>query len=138
MIVTGQQVVDWAAAVAKHWNKYGHGAVGIGVARDGIIIGAAVFNNYTGADIHVHAVSNGKKSWLTREFLWFVHYYAFHQVGVRRITGFIWESNTSAVELAKRLGAELEARLSDAADDGDVLIFKMTKNQCKWLKRKHK
>lgn len=136
MIVTGQRVVDWASSVSNYYDNYGLGAVGIGVEREGEIVGAAVFNNYTGADIHIHIVSNGKKNWITRELLWFVHYYAFNQAGVKRISGFIWESNKEAVELARRVGAELEARLVDAADDGDVLLFRITRDNCKWLQRK--
>lgn len=136
MIVTGQRVVDWVATVNDHYAKYGYGATGIGVERNGVIVGGAVFNDYTGANINIHFASDGKKNWVTREFLWFIFYYAFCQVGVKRVSGFIWESNKASVEFAKRIGGELEARLVDAAADGDVLLFKMTKDNCKWLQRK--
>lgn len=136
MIVTGQRVVDWVAGVNNHYAKYGPGAIGIGVERDGRIVGGAVFNDYTGANINIHFASDGKKTWVTREFLWFVFYYAFEQARVKRVSGFIWESNTASVEFARRIGGEIEARLIDAADDGDVLLFKMTKDKCKWLRRK--
>lgn len=129
-------MVDWVAAVNNHYAKYGIGAVGIGVERNGEIVGGAVLNDWTGANINIHFASNGKKNWVTREFLWFVFYYCFFQVGVKRVSGFIWESNQSSVNFAQRIGGELEARLIDAANDGDVLLFKMTKDKCKWLQRK--
>lgn len=136
MIVTGQRVVDWASKANNYFDSYGFAAVGIGVERAGEIVGAVVFNEYTGANINIHFASNGKKTWATREFLWFISHYAFCQAKVKRVSGFISESNKDAVRFAERFGCELEARLVDAADDGDVLLFKMTKDKCKWLQRK--
>lgn len=113
-------------------DKYGL-ATGIGVERDGVIVGAAIFNNYNGACIDAHFASNGKKNWITREFLRFSYHYIFNQCGVKRVSGFIAESNKPAVNLARRLGGDLEAVLVDACEDGNVLVFKMMRDECKWI-----
>ncbi len=135
-IVIGQHVVDWAART--HGVNPGYtAAVGIGVERDGEIQGAVVFHEFNGASIRIHVVSNKSASWITREWLHVIFSYAFDQCKVKRVTGFTPEVNAHALQFNKRIGFVEEARLKDAEPTGDVVVLKMTRDNCRWIDYEH-
>ena len=107
---------------------------GIGLERDGKLIGGVVYDYFNGASICMHVASDGG-NWLTREFLWFAFYYPFVQLGVKRITGLVPESNLAARRFDEHLGFILEARMKDAHPTGDVLVYRMLKSECRYLER---
>lgn len=115
------------------WSSY----QAIGLEEDGELIAGVLFDNYNGASICMHVAAVPGKRWLTREFLWYCFYYPFVELGVKRITGLVPESNLAARRFDEHLGFRLEARLEDAHPDGDVLVYKMTKADCRFLEMKH-
>lgn len=109
----------------------------IGLEKDGELIAGVVYDYYTGTNICMHIAALPGRRWLNREFLWFMFHYPFVQLGVKRLTGIIPESNKESVRFAQGLhGSKLEARLKGAHPDGDMLIFVMFKDDCKYLKEK--
>ena len=70
---------------------------------------------------------------MNREFLWYCFYYPFEQLQVKKILGLVESDNAEARKLDEHLGFTLEATLKDAAPKGDLLIYSMTRDQCKWL-----
>lgn len=109
----------------------------IGLEEDGELIAGVVYDNYNGASICMHVGAIPGKRWMTREFLWFAFYYPFVQLGVKRITGLVPESNLLARKFDEHLGFELEAVLQDAHPDGSVFVYRMFKDQCRFLELKH-
>jgi RimJ/RimL family protein N-acetyltransferase len=110
----------------------------IGLEKDGKLVAGVVYDYYTGANICLHIAAVPGRRWLTKEFLWFMFFYPFEQLGVKRITGIIPESNVDSRKFAQGLhGATLEARLKDAHPDGDMLIFRMFKEDCMYLRIKN-
>ena len=53
---------------------------------------------------------------------------------MKRITGIVASSNEAARKFDEHLGFELEAILLGAHPDGDLLVYKMTADKCRWLK----
>lgn len=107
----------------------------IGWEKNGQIIAGVVYDYYTGTNICMHIAALPGRRWLTRTFLFYVFHYPFVQLGVKRLTGIIPESNRESVRFAQGLhGSKLEARLKNAHPDGDMLIFVMFKDDCKYLK----
>ncbi len=92
-----------------------------------------MFDQYNKANINMHLAAVPGKRWLNREFLWYCFYYPFCQLGVKRITGLVPASNLQARKFDEHLGFTLEATLKDAHPDGDLLVYCMTKEQCRWL-----
>ena len=131
-IVTGPQVVEW---VAKRTNEFGNfgAAVGIGLERDGEIIGGVVLNEYNGVNINVHIASDESKRWMNKEFLWYVLHYCFEEAKVNRVTALIGEGNKAAIHLNERIGFKHEAAIEGAHPTGKMLILGMFKKDCKWL-----
>lgn len=134
-VVTGQHVVEWVASRTGEFGSYG-AAVGIGL-EDKQLIAGVVFNDYNGANICMHVASDHSKRWMTKEYLWFVFYYAFEQAKVKRITGLVPESNEAAIKFDLHIGFSEETRLKDAHPDGDLIVLVMRKENCRWLRRNH-
>ncbi len=111
----------------------------IGLTDDaGEIKAVAMYDNFNHANVHVHIAAVPGSHWMTRDFLWYIFYYPFEQLRCKRITGFVASTNTAAQRLDEHLGFKLEATLKDAHPLGDLLIYSMTKDECKWLTRKRK
>lgn len=110
----------------------------IGLWEDGVgPIAACYYDSCNGASIHGCLAGIGKR-WMNREFLWFCFYYPFEQLKVNKIIGLVQSDNLAARKLDEHLGFTLEATLKDAAPNGDLLIYTMTKDQCKWLSLRNK
>jgi RimJ/RimL family protein N-acetyltransferase len=115
------------------WSSY----QAIGLEEDGELIAGVLFDNYNGASICMHVAAVPGKRWMTREYLWYCFYYPFMELKVKRITGLVPESNLVARRFDEHLGFRLETRLKDAHPDGDILIYCMTKADCRFLEMKH-
>ena len=139
-ILTGYDsaVCEWV--YQKTGGFYVPGCVGIGLVRDGDLVGpnrprlvaAVAYDGYNGAQILMHARVDDPHA-VTRELIWMVFSYPFEQLGVRRITGLVEKSNKSSRKLAERLGFKLEASLKTAHPTGDLLVYRMFRDECKFL-----
>lgn len=129
-IVIGSQVVDWVVARIGPLSRP---AVGIGLERNGILCAGIVFNEYNGANIFMQVASDGTRRWMSRELLRYVFHYAFIEAGVRRISGAVLTTNADARRFDEHIGFVEEARLKDAHPGGDLIIYCMTRAQCRWL-----
>jgi RimJ/RimL family protein N-acetyltransferase len=105
----------------------------IGLEKDGVLIAGAVYERYNGASMFAHLAIDDKRA-LTREFIRFNFQYAFNQIKVKKLVGLVSSANEAAIKLDKHFGYELEAVIKDGAPDGDMLVFTMTPEQCKYLK----
>lgn len=91
------------------------------------------FENYNGANMMMHVAAVPHSRWMTKELLWYTFYYPFIECGCKRVTGLVAEDNEAAREFDERLGFKLEARLKDAAPNGDLLVYAMFRDECRWL-----
>lgn len=137
MIVTGQGVVEWVAKKTNEFGNFGC-AVGIGWRKNSEIVAGVVFNDFNGVNIQMHVASDGSKRWLTREFLWTVFDYPFHQAKVDRITCLVGEGNKAARKFNEHIGFERETTLRSAHPTGDFLVYVMWKERCKWISQDFK
>ena len=110
----------------------------IGLWEDGVgPIACALYEGCNGASVSVHLAGTGKK-WMNREYLWYCFHYPFEQLRVNKLIGVVEADNREAIRLNLHFGYTIEATLKDAAPKGDLLIFTMMKDQCKWLSLKDK
>ena len=107
--------------------------VAIGLEQDGEIVAGVSYYDFNGRSISASICGKGK-TWLNREFLWFMFFYPFEQAGVERITATIESDNEKSHNLAKRLGFLHEATLQKAGKSGDLYVYRMFREDCKWLK----
>ena len=129
-IIAGQQVVDWVAKRTSEFGSYG-AAVGIGIAADGEIIAGVAYNDYNGAQMCMHVAALPRALWLDRSTLAAFFGYPFKHVN--RVTALVGEGNKPSRRLVEGVGFELECSLRDAHPTGRMLVYRMFRNQCKWI-----
>lgn len=111
-------------------------ATAIGMERDGVLIAGVMFDNYNGRSISMHVAGEGGH-WMTRDYARACFGYAFGQLGVGKIVGLVDSTNEQARRYDEHLGFRLEATVTGAGKTGDLLIYSMTPEQCRWIGRKH-
>lgn len=128
-----QRVGEFVSRVMGHYGYSGYYAIGI--EEDGEVIAGVVYDGYNGASISMHIAAVDGKSWMTPKALWYAFAYPFSQLGLRRINGFIAESNKTARAFAENIGFTLETRMKDAHPEGDMLVYRLLKEECRFIKR---
>lgn len=99
------------------------------------ILYGIVFNNFNGHNATCHiAVKRPSKSFML--LLQHAAHYAFNQCRLKRLTGLVDVSNTKAMALDEHIGWEKEFVMKNAAaDGGDLQVFVMWPDKCRWLQR---
>lgn len=116
--------------VGKTWGPEGREA--IGVVDGDIVLGGAVFEDYTGRCITAHMALEHPHVPLRRLLIAFAQY-CFHQMRCEKVLVHISSHHIKAVTFAMKLGFQPEAILKDVMPNGDLLIFSMTREQCGFL-----
>jgi len=108
--------------------------VGLWDTEKELVLAGLVYEKYNGVCVTMHqAISDPRV--ITKDFLWYVFYYPFAQLGCDRLTGIVSGDNTAAIKLNEKLGFEVEARLVRACPAGDLLIMRMFRENCRFLIR---
>lgn len=124
--VTGPWVCEKAGGT---WVK-GRGST-IGWVKDGCLVAGVLYEDFNGANILAHI--RGEKGWAEREFLRIMFDYPFNQLKVVRITAPIKSTNIVAQDFVQRLGFRLECKLDRATPDGDLHLYRIFRDECKYL-----
>lgn len=99
----------------------------MGLMRDGLLLGGAVFNQFEGHDVHVTLAGSG---W-TRGFIRSVGEYVFGQLGCLRMTA--TTEQHEVVDYALRLGGKVEGRLRDHFGEGrDGIVIGILRREWKF------
>lgn len=128
---------DWIGPWVAHrtggkW--YGQGeTIGI-TSANGILCGGVIVENYNGTSASMHVAGEGR--WLNREFLFVVFDYVFRQLDLKVVMGFVASTNNKARRFDEHLGFKEVARIPDAAPGGDLIVYAMKKQDCRYW-RKH-
>jgi RimJ/RimL family protein N-acetyltransferase len=131
VIVSGPHVVEWVAKRTNEFGSYG-AAQGIGIERDGVLIGGVVYNEFNGPNCCMHTAATDPR-WLTRNSLFVIFDYPFRQMGVDRVTAPVGEGNWHARQFVEKVGFWIETRLTGAHASGDLMLYVMWKKGCRWL-----
>lgn len=134
VIVVGQsdRIGQWAAQqLGLQWNPTRGEAIGL--ERDGELIAAVLVEDHNGPNCIMHVAAKENTRWCYPAFVRFCFLYVFEQLGCIRVTGLVDEANAAARRLDEHLGFELEATLKGAAPGGDLLVFVLWKDKCRWI-----
>ena len=109
------------------------GATVIGLVREGRIVAGVLYEDFTQASIHATiAVDDGV---LSKDFVFAIFDYPFNQLAVEKILVYVNTANEASMKLVEHFGFVEEARVKGVFLDGDQVIYSITKDQCKLLKR---
>jgi len=122
----------------KAGGKYQNGNYCFGIEKDGILQAGVMYDGYTGENgsISMHWRVDNPKA-LTRFFYGVAFDYPFNVAKVKRVNGLVDSTNTHAIRVDEKLGFKCEARLADYFPKGDALVFRMYRNECKFLGEKY-
>lgn len=116
-----------------HWSS-GRGTT-IGILNDaGKIVVGWTYSDFNGANCVIDVVAD-VDGWCTPEALYMLFAYPFDQLGCKRVTSPVAATNTHCIKFVEWLGATHEATLTDACKTGDVLIYRLFKQDCRWLQK---
>lgn len=107
----------------------------IGRLSGGRLVAGVLYEDWNGANVvcHIRGIGN----WATRDYLRIIFDYPFNQLGVRRITCPVDSSNTVSNHFVSRLGFSLECSLVGATPSGNLNIYRMTRDECRFLRLPH-
>lgn len=91
-----------------------------------------IYDNYNSVSVCCHIwVAPGFRP--SREWYGAIFDYPFNKLGVRKLVGQVAERNKSAAKLDEHFGFVKEAVIKDFSPDGDLIIYTMTRDQCRVL-----
>jgi hypothetical protein len=96
------------------------------------IVAVSGFEAFNGVSIMMHCAGDGKR-WLNKEFLWFSFYYPFVQLGAKVIISPVESTNLACRRFIEHIGFNIEATLKDCSPGGDLLLYRMGREKCRWL-----
>ena len=108
-------------------------SVAIGLERDGEIVAGTVYENWNGVSVMCHIVWQQ----ITPAYLAAVYDYPYNVAKVDKIIGPISSNHTRALKLVRKMGFSEEARLKDAAPDGDIVLMTLTPDRCRFLEPRY-
>lgn len=112
-----------------------HRGTTIGRVEDGKIIAGVIYEDYNKANVICHIAGEG--NWASRRFLNVIFDYPFNQLKVKRITVPVASNNEKSINLVTRMGFALECTLSQATPDADIHLFRMFRDECKYIRGRY-
>lgn len=101
--------------------------------KNDVLVAGVTYSQFNGANIVVDIAAEQGHRWCTPEILYCLFAFPFEQLGCTRMTAPVAASNLRSRKFVEHLGFTLEATLSDACADGDLLLYCMTRKNCRWL-----
>ena len=133
-LVSGAAVVNWVARRTNEFGSFGDAAQALGWEKRDALVAGVVYADWNGPNVVCHIASDGSRRWLVREYLWTIFDYPFRQLKVKRITVTVGEGNADSRRFVEHLGFTREATLQRAHPSGDLLVYRMFAENCRWLR----
>lgn len=127
-IVQSNAIGLWVAE-QMHGSYFPQASVAIGLMRDEVIVAGVIYEHYNGRSIVCHMAALH----LTPKYLASIFDYPFKVANVEKIIAPIPSSNEASIKLVKHMGFTDEARIANAHPDGDILLYTLTRQNCRFL-----
>jgi RimJ/RimL family protein N-acetyltransferase len=98
------------------------------------LIGVVGYDGWSENMVEMHSAGEPGTYWLTKELLYRAFKFPFEGYGMKAIISRVSTGNPVAVKMNIGLGFKEQCRIRDGADDGDLIIFAMHRDECRWLK----
>lgn len=98
----------------------------------GKLVGGAVYRDFTRASIHVH-IAGFAPRWASPALLWAGFHYPFSQLQVTKVFATVPDFNTECLEIVRKMGFKYETRIPEMFVDGDMLVYSMKREDCRYL-----
>jgi len=127
-----ERVARWVAdEVGQSCLWPGYSAVGWLDSEKFLITAGAVLESVTSTNANCHVAVRGGMS---KTFAYAFFDYAFNQLSLERLTGYVNADNHAALEFDRKLGFEHEHTIKQG-NGVDVHMLVMWRQSCKWINR---
>jgi len=128
-IVQGDAIGHWVAERVQ--GKYfAAGSQAIGLERNGEIIAGVIYENWNKVSIVCHIAIEGR---ITKGYLKAIFHYPFEFCKVKKIIVPVCSTHAKSLKLVIKMGFVEEARVKDAAPDGDIIFLTLAREKCRFL-----
>lgn len=104
----------------------------IGLERDGELTAGILYENFNDSNVWCHIAAKPGGHSMNRDFIRALFAYPFGQLGLRRMSAYVKESNHQVRGFMNNLGFRCEAVLEEAGDGGEtMMIYCMKKEWCR-------
>ena len=133
------EVQAWVQARTGAYSPQGSVSVMGFLGKDDQIVAGWMFERYTGpgGSVYTHWAGEGKR-WLTRDVLSLVAIYVFGQLDADNVFGEVRKSDKAVRAIDEKLGFRKVAELTGYFPDDDLIVYRMQKNDCRWLPQDYK
>jgi len=124
----GRWVIEKAGGV---WSE---GNISIGIEKDGVLKAGIMYDAYTGINGSISSYFRCDDPKVMTKFFYKIAFdYPFNVAKVKRLTNIVNENNLHSREITERLGFTEETRIENYFPDGNAIIYKMFRQQCRWI-----
>jgi hypothetical protein len=131
-IVSGPHVGHWVMSRTDGAYNADRSAA-IGLERDGELVAGTVYEMWNGKSVVCHITWDQ----ITPAYLAAVYDYPYNVANVDKIIGPISSNHTRALKLVTKMGFSEEARIKNAAPDGDIVFMTQTPERCRYLEPRY-
>jgi RimJ/RimL family protein N-acetyltransferase len=136
-IILGRDALVAAWAKARHGMEFFPPSLAVGLAENGTLVGAIVFNNYTRSSIEL-SVAGETRAFTPRVVRWCFGY-VFGQLGCARATLRTAKRKRRVRDLILRLGFRPEGKLRRYYGTDDAMMYGLLKDEAgRWLRPAHR
>lgn len=119
-------------------SDFGSHYAAFGFQRKGELLAGVVFYNYVewkGRPVDVEiALAAVSPRWCSKRAISQIFYFAFHTLGVKRVSARVARQNKRARRFIEGVGLKLEGKKAKGFDGfQDLMFYGLTKRECKWL-----
>ena len=98
------------------------------------LIGVVGYDGFSEVMVEMHSAGEPRRYWLTPQFLFLAFDIPFNAYGLTYLTSRVSTGNPRAVRFNEKLGFKEQCRIPKGAEDGDLIIFTMHRDECRYLK----
>ena len=92
------------------------------------------YDSFVGKTCQIHTANLGLKS-MPRMLIWAGFDYPFNRCGIETVISTVNSNNDRAMTYNSKLGFKEVFRFEKCHDDdGDIVVFKMNKADCRWIR----
>ena len=121
--------------VARHINGVYHpeSSRAIGLARGGVLVAGVIYENWNHRSIVCHIAVEGQ---MTPGYIAAIFDYPFNVCQVEKIIVPVGSENAESIRLVEHMGFEEEGRIKDAHPEGDIVLYTLARDACRFLAKK--
>lgn len=130
-----------SGAIVGHWvakrirgGYFAERSNALGLEKNGELVAGVIYENWNHKSIWCHIAIDGR---LTPRYLAAIFDYPFNICQVEKIIVPVGSDNEESIRLVEKMGFAEEGRIKDARPEGDLILFTLSRDACRFIGEKH-